>query len=411
MTSLLDSLEEQTSPDLIRGLAFNTGESGDAVQKALQAGSAAMLATLASRAQEAGFLNQIMNLISSFSTRSAMGATAGGGSSTVSGPAQAGSTFLNMLFGNDLPSIQNKIAQFSGMRVSSAGKILSMAAPMVLGTLASKVESYGLSASELGNLITAEIPSLRSFLPADVSIWAPSHPRRRRVRRRSSGTARVSQVVKGMQPATPKWLWSVVLAVLLAGALLWFAHLNTPSVNVAANTAATGSSNGASQASNAASNAAGSLGAFVKASIPGGADLNIPENGMENRLLAYLKQANATVSRETWFEFDRLNFDAGLANLHLSSQEQLENIARILRAYPNVDVQIGGYTDNEGDAGTNLKLSQNRANAVMAHLIAFGVDPFRMDAKGYGQDHPVAGNSTQEGRARNERIALRVTRK
>jgi outer membrane protein OmpA-like peptidoglycan-associated protein len=411
MSSLLDSLEEQTSPDLIRGLASSIGESSDAVQKAQLGGSAAVLATLASKAQEPGFLNQMMNLISSVSIPSAMGATAGGGPSTVSGPGQAGSMFLNMLFGHSLSSIQNKIAEFSGMRVSSAGNILSMAAPMVMGTLASKVESEGLSARELGNLITAEIPSLRSFLPAGLSIWAPSHPRRRGVRRRSSGTARVSQVVKGMQPATPKWLWSVVLAVLLAGALLWFAHLNTPSVDVAANTAATGSSNGASQDSNAASNAAGSLGAFVKASIPGGADLNIPENGMEIRLLAYLKQANATVSRETWFEFDRLNFDPDLANLQLSSQEQLENIARILRAYPNVRVQIGGYTDNEGDAANNLKLSQDRANAVMAHLIAFGVDPFRMDAKGYGQDHPVAGNSTQEGRARNRRIALRVTRK
>ena len=384
MSCLLDSLEEQTSPDLIRGLASNTGESGDAVQKALQAGSAAMLATLSSRAQEAGFLSQIMNLISSFSTRSAMGATVGGGSSAVSGPAQAGSTFLKMLFGSNLSSIQNKIAEFSGMRVSSAGNILSMAAPMVLGTLASKVESEGFSARELGNLITAELPSLRSFVPADLSIRGPSHPRRQRVRRRSSVTSRVSQVVKGVRPTTSKWLCSVVLAVLLAGALLWFANRNTPSVNVAVNTAATGSSNGASQASNAASNAAGSLGAFVKASIPGGADLNIPENGMENRLLAYLKQANATVSRETWFEFDRLNFDPGLANLRLSSQEQLENIARILRAYPNVHVLIGGYTDNQGDAATNLKLSQDRAYAVMAHLIAFGIDPFQMDAKGYG---------------------------
>jgi OOP family OmpA-OmpF porin len=411
MSCLLDSLEEQTSPDLIRGLASNTGESGDAVQKALQAGSAAILATLASRAQEAGFLNQIMNLISSFSTRSAMGATVGGGSSTVSGPAQAGSTFLKMLFGNNLSSILNKIAQFSGMRVSSAGKILSMAAPMVMGTLASKVESEGLSAGGLGNLITAELPSLRSFVPAGLAIRGPSHPRRQRVRRRSSVTSRVSQVMKGVRPTTQKWLWSVVLAVLLAGALLRFANRNTPSVNNTVNTAAIGSSNGASQASNAASNAAGSLGAFVKASIPGGADLNIPENGMENRLLAYLKQSNATVSRETWFEFDRLNFEPGLANLQLSSQEQLENIARILRAYPNVHVQVGGYTDNEGDPGTDLKLSQERANAVMAHLIAFGVDPFRMDAKGYGQDHPVAGNSTQEGRARNRRIALRVTRK
>jgi OOP family OmpA-OmpF porin len=282
---------------------------------------------------------------------------------------------------------------------------------MVLGTLASKVESEGLSASGLGNLITAELPSLRSFVPASLSIREPSRPRRQRVRRRSGVTSRVSQVVKGVRPTTLKWLWSVVLVVLLSGALLWFANRNTPSVDNAVNTAATASPNAATQASNAASNAAGSLGAFVNASIPGGVDLTIPENGMENRLLAYLKQANATVSRETWFEFDRLNFDPGLANLQLSSQEQLENIARILRAYPNVYVQIGGYTDNEGDAATNLRLSQDRANAVLAHLIAFGIDPFRMDAKGYGQDHPVAGNSTQEGRARNRRIALRVTRK
>ena len=411
MSSLLNSLGEQTSPDLIRGFASNTGESSDAIHKALQSGSAAMLATLASKAQEPGFLTQIMNLISSFSAPSAMRATVGGGSSTVSGPAQAGSTFLNMLFGNNLSSIQIKIAEFSGMRVSSAGKILSMAAPMVMSTLASKVESEGLSAGGLGNLITAELPSLRSFVPAGLAIRGPSHPRRQRVRRRSSVTSRVSQVVKDVRPATQKWLWSVVLAVLLAGALFRFANRNTPSVNNTVNTAATGSSNGASQARNAASKETGSLGAFVKASIPGGADLNIPENGMENRLLAYLKQANARVSRETWFEFDRLNFDTGLANLQLSSQEQLENIARILRAYPSVHVQIGGYTDNEGDPGTDLKLSQDRANAVMAHLIAFGVDPFRMDAKGYGQDHPIAGNSTQEGRARNRRIALRVTRK
>ncbi len=411
MSSLLDSLEEQTSPDLIRGLASNTGESGDAVQKALQGGSAAMLATLASKAQEPGFLSQIMNLISSISTPSAMGATAGGGSSTLSRPAQAASTFLSMLFGNNLSSIQNKIAEFSGIRVSSAGDILSMAAPMVVGTLASKVESEGLSARELGNLIKAEIPSLRSFLPADPSIWGPSHPRRRKVRRRSSGTSRALQVTEGMQSTTLKWLWPVVLAVLSIGVLLWFANWNTSSVNFGVNTAATGSSNGASQASKAASNAAGSLGAFVNASIPGGVDLNIPENGMENRLLAYIKQANATVRGETWFEFDRLNFDTGSANLQLSSQEQLENIAKILRAYPNVRVRIGGYTDNEGDAAANLKLSQDRAYAVKAHLIAFGVDPLRMDAKGYGRDHPVADNSTQEGRARNRRIALRVTQK
>jgi OmpA-OmpF porin, OOP family len=399
MRSMLDSLEQQTSPDLIHGLASNTGESDDAIQKALRVGSAAMLATLASKAQEPGFLSQIMNLISSFSTRSAMGATAGGGSSTASGPAHAGNTFLNMLFGNNLLGVQNKIAEFSAIRVSAAGNILSIAAPMVMGTLGSKVNSEGLSASGLGKLLMAELPSLRSFLPAGFSIPGLS-----------SVTSRVSQKAEGVRPTTPKWLWPVVLAALLIGALLWFANRKTSSVNNAVNKVATASSNAASQQTTAASNAATSLGSFVRASIPGGVDLNIPENGMKSKLLVFIQDPTAQPSRKTWFEFDRLNFDPGGDHLQLSSQEQLENIAKILRAYPNVHVRIGGYSDNLG-ATANLKPSQDRAIAVMAHLIAFGIDPFRMDAKGNGQDHPVADNSTEEGRARNRRIALRVTHK
>ena len=82
-----------------------------------------------------------------------------------------------------------------------------------------------------------------------------------------------------------------------------------------------------------------------------------------------------------------------------------------MKAYPNVHVRVGGYTDNQGDAAANLKLSQDRANVVMAQLVGRGIDASRLDAKGYGEDHPVADNSTVEGRAANRRIALRVTQK
>jgi OOP family OmpA-OmpF porin len=151
MSSLLDSLKEQITPDMIRGLTSSLGESSDAVQKGLLGGATTILATLASKAQEPGFLSQIMNLISGFTTRgaSAMGAAAGGGSSTVAGASQAGTSLLNMLFGNNTLSIQSKIGEFSGMRASSAGTILASAAPMVLGTLASKVSGQGLTASGL----------------------------------------------------------------------------------------------------------------------------------------------------------------------------------------------------------------------------------------------------------------------
>jgi outer membrane protein OmpA-like peptidoglycan-associated protein len=74
-------------------------------------------------------------------------------------------------------------------------------------------------------------------------------------------------------------------------------------------------------------------------------------------------------------------------------------------------IKLGGYTDNTGDPQANLTLSQQRADTVMADLVKLGVDASRMKAEGYGQEHPVADNSTEEGRAKNRRIDIRVTGK
>ena len=113
----------------------------------------------------------------------------------------------------------------------------------------------------------------------------------------------------------------------------------------------------------------------------------------------------------SWFNFDRLLFDTGKATLQPSSQEQLANIAAILKAYPNAHVKIGGYTDNTGDAAANVALSDARAKNVMDALVAAGVDPSRLESKGYGDQYPVGDNATEEGRAQNRRIALLVTQK
>ena len=83
----------------------------------------------------------------------------------------------------------------------------------------------------------------------------------------------------------------------------------------------------------------------------------------------------------------------------------------MLKAYPAVALKIGGYTDNTGDPDRNLKLSDNRAKAVMAALVAMGAARARLEAEGYGPQFPVASNDTEEGRAKNRRISLRVTNK
>ncbi len=152
------------------------------------------------------------------------------------------------------------------------------------------------------------------------------------------------------------------------------------------------------------------LGKFSVQKLTSGIDLNIPEFGIENKLLTFIK-SDKPVDKTTWFDFDRLLFETGSATLEPQSQEQLKNIAEILKAYPAVNVKLGGYTDNTGNAASNLKLSQDRANSVRVELEKMGIGKDRLEAEGYGQEHPVASNDTEEGRAQNRRISIRVTKK
>lgn len=143
-----------------------------------------------------------------------------------------------------------------------------------------------------------------------------------------------------------------------------------------------------------------------------GVKLNIASSGnpVEASLLEFIKSDKA-VDKDTWFDFDRLLFETGSANLKPQSKEQLENVAEILKAYPAVAIKLGGYTDNTGDAAANLKLSSERAQSVKKSLADLGVDNARLESEGYGEEHPVASNDTEEGRAQNRRISIRVTKK
>jgi K(+)-stimulated pyrophosphate-energized sodium pump len=152
------------------------------------------------------------------------------------------------------------------------------------------------------------------------------------------------------------------------------------------------------------------LGDLRRRTLSSGVDLNIADRGVEDNLLRFI-EGNEPVDKETWFNFDRLTFETGRATLKPESQEQLKNVAEILKTYPNVNVKIGGYTDNTGDANANLNLSNERAASVKAELVTLGIAANRLESEGYGAEHPVASNETAEGRAQNRRISIRVTKK
>jgi outer membrane protein OmpA-like peptidoglycan-associated protein/uncharacterized protein YidB (DUF937 family) len=104
-----------------------------------------------------------------------------------------------------------------------------------------------------------------------------------------------------------------------------------------------------------------------------------------------------------------INFPTGSADIPAAGKALLQQAAAAFKQLPaGTVVEIGGYTDNTGDAAANVQLSQQRAEAVRAALVQAGVDPGMLVAKGYGSASPIAGNDTLEGRLHNRRIEYKV---
>ncbi|MBK7107209.1 MAG: OmpA family protein [Ignavibacteriae bacterium] len=99
-----------------------------------------------------------------------------------------------------------------------------------------------------------------------------------------------------------------------------------------------------------------------------------------------------------------VTFETGSVELTPESEKMLLRVLNTLNIYPDIKVEIRGYTDNVGNTSKNLKLSQQRANSVRYWLINKGVNQERVVAKGFGKDNPIADNSTPEGKRLNRRI-------
>lgn len=104
-----------------------------------------------------------------------------------------------------------------------------------------------------------------------------------------------------------------------------------------------------------------------------------------------------------------VNFQTGSAVLLSTSRTALDEVARTLKNQANLEVEITGHTDDVGNDGYNLTLSQQRAEAVRQYLIGKGVAPERMVAIGMGETQPVAGNDSEEGRVANRRVEFKVS--
>lgn len=119
-----------------------------------------------------------------------------------------------------------------------------------------------------------------------------------------------------------------------------------------------------------------------------------------------VKQIEAEIQKV--IDFENINFQFDQADLTIKSLTTIQKIADILKANPNVKVEIGGHTDSTGDDNHNLKLSQKRVDQVKAELSKLGIEADRMTSIGYGETRPLVPNDSKENREKNRRVEFNI---
>jgi OmpA-OmpF porin, OOP family len=397
--NLLESVGGFVTPDLIGRIGSTLGESPGAVSKGMGAVLPALLGGVIERSQQPSTLQQLFSLLTDPANDgsvlrdpgSLVGMLGQGGGGSLAGLT---AKLLPLLFGGRTDSLVTAIASYAGIQSTTAQSLLKLASPLVLGYLGDRVRKEGLGAPALASLLGSQRDSIQRAIPGALAgFLGPAVPRaaeprpapRAALPERRSGLGWLLPVAIGL--GLLAGLWSVVRG----GDEQVAERAPAPPVAAPAPVAAPPPTAG-----------------VLRRALPNGVQITIPETGFESRLADFLGDSGSPLG-DTWFDFDRLLFETDSAALEPESREQLANAAEILKAYPSVRVKIGGYTDNTGDAAHNLELSRARAATVRGELVALGVAADRLEAEGYGQEHPVASNASEAGRAANRCIAMRVT--
>jgi outer membrane protein OmpA-like peptidoglycan-associated protein len=353
-------------------IAARIGESEDSVSRALEPALTSILGAMSDKADDPGMLRYMFDLVQSASVSSLTSVNI----TNLASSGAAGSPLFDMsrrllpiLFDNKQDAVAQTIERASGLSSGGAARMISLATPVVLSFLGKRMRDQGMSLSDFKKILQRE--------PAGLEDKSPIGSRR---------------------------LMMVLTVLAVVAAVLWFASRDGDAGGRSSRVSA------ATENTSRSRFVVSGLDGFATRKLPDGVKLRIPENGTESKLLSLLENP-APGTTSAWLDFDRLTFDTASALLRPESEEQLQNMASIMKAYPRLRLRIGGYSDNQGNSKANIRLSQNRAAAVTRELSSMGINSNRMESEGYGSQYAIAGDSTEEGRARNRRISMRVLQK
>jgi outer membrane protein OmpA-like peptidoglycan-associated protein len=433
-TNLLDALSSTIGTQLSSQASRLFGEPASGTQTAVGAILPALLGGVMKQGSTADGAAGLLRLLNSSSVDAGLVNNVGGvlaGGERTNALMTSGGDLLKGLFGDKVGNIASTISSMSGVKSSSAINLLSLAAPMVLAFIKNHVAQNGLNAGGLMNLLAGQAGFLQGKLDNRITqaaglgdasgflssvsgaaskaagavagvgagaahaaagaAHAAAGAAQTVGRAAGDAAASAAESVRDAGSGTGKWLPWLIGIVVLVVLFLMFRSCGQPVENKAG------------EAAKAVANAAKSL------SLPGGTTLTVPAGGFIESIYLYL--SNPSGGAGSGYALDAVTFETGSATLAATSSAQLDQLAAVLTAFPTAAVSIEGHTDNTGDAAANKALSAQRAEAVKSALVGKGIAADRIAATGFGQEKPIASNDTEEGRAKNRRVEIVVTKR
>jgi len=308
-----------------------------------------------------------------------------------------GAEFSKALLAGHTDSVVSEISRYSGTSISSSAFLVGLVSFASLDAIGRHLANYSVDGNGLSAWIKGQGDTILHAIPVGLEV-KPALGIQRYPWEKST-TTRKNSLLYGI----------IVLLIVVVAAIFLFRSCHTETVtSTAADTTVTVVTPAPAVTTDT------TVSPRTQVSLPNGQVIQAGRGGTEDRLIAFLSDPNAPLDKKNgnWFDFTRVGFASNSASLLLESETQLKNIVAILGAFPKARIKIGGYTDNTGDAVANIRLSQERADNILAKLKELGAKSSQLaGAEGYGPKYPVGDNGTQAGRAMNRRMSINVKNK
>jgi OmpA-OmpF porin, OOP family len=353
--SLLTDLYSTLDKDSVSAIATALGESDQSVSRGLEPAIGTVLGGMASNSGKPTFLQRLLDVAPSGTGALSWSNLARDITNPNSPLISSGKRILSTLFGDSEGMLTRALGAGTGLQPGVTSSLMAMAAPMVMSFLGKRVRDDGMSMHGLGSLLQREIPAIRSGLPAGVAdlLWRPE-------RETIPASPVVAQTVAKERSSRP-WLLPLILLALIPGLIWLFSRARQP----------------------------------VAQTPPA-------EVGTAYRAVPEVQEKPSPILPQSV----DLYFDTASMKLRPGSEMKLREFVTALGTKRAAPVMVNGYTDNVGNAASNMRLSQQRADAVKADMVRMGIAADRLTARGFGEEDPIADNATAEGRATNRRVSV-----